>query len=327
MRIYRIHRLKSDQTTMRSFSTSLFSCFFILILVLIPISFTHGNMMDVKVLLVGQELMKETLPLQSGSRLYELQGLNSNKWYEVKISYPASIPATFTLQLSKGSSGLNVGRKLLNTEKIIFQADNGLQFLGDKGEMFVLVNVEPEGIVAIPGVKEREHIIYNIELLELLSPEAIAAIGSQQTPFRRCVGLRKFNFSCFLAAVACVFVVSSIVTPSQCLANIMCISMAVCDELLFGIPHQAWYVVLLVVLCLALALVIPSFLPSYLLPRNQGLDAANHEELEMHYTLLSLCPSFPSSPAKCLIQNAHAKLPITPAHFSRSPHVSHHPRK
>ncbi|XP_015083455.1 uncharacterized protein LOC107026863 isoform X1 [Solanum pennellii] len=197
---------------MRSVSTSLFSCFFILILVLAPISFTHGYMMDIKVLQVGQELMKETLPLQSGSRLYELQGLNSNKWYEVKISYPASIPATFTLQLSKGSSGLNVGRKLLNTEKIIFQADNSLQLLGDEGKMFVLVNVEPEGIVAIPGVKEREHIIYNI----------------------------------------------------------------VCDELLFGIPHQAWYVVVLVVLCLALALVIPSFLPSYLLPRNQGLDAANH---------------------------------------------------
>lgn len=70
--------------------------------------------------------------------------------------------------------------------------------------------------------------------------------------------------------------VSSTVTLSQCLANIMCISMAVCDELLFGIPHQAWYVVVLVVLCLALALVIPSFLPSYLLPRNQGLDAADH---------------------------------------------------
>lgn len=186
----------------------LFGC---LILVLTPISFTHADMMDIKVLQVGQELMKETLPLQSGSRLYELQGLNSNKWYEVKISYPASIPATFTLQLSKGSSGLNVGRKLLNTEKIIFQADS-LQLLGGKGRTFVLVNVEPEGIVAIPGVKERKHITYNI----------------------------------------------------------------VCDELLFGIPHQAWYVVVLVVLCLALALVIPSFLPSYLLPRNQGLDAADH---------------------------------------------------
>lgn len=58
--------------------------------------------MDIKVLQGGQELMKETLPLQSASRLYELQGLNSsrqyelqelnsNKWYEVKISYPASV--------------------------------------------------------------------------------------------------------------------------------------------------------------------------------------------------------------------------------------------
>ncbi|MCD9559908.1 hypothetical protein HAX54_018236 [Datura stramonium] len=192
-----------------SFSTSLFSSV-TLLSILTTISFTHGNMMDIKVLQVGQELMKETLPLQSGSRLYQLQGLNSNKWYEVKISYPASIPATFTLQLSKGTSGLNVGRKLLNTEKIIFQADS-LQLLGDKGGMFVLVNVEPEGIVAIPGVKERKHIIYNI----------------------------------------------------------------VCDELLFGIPHQAWYVVVLVVLCLGLALVIPSFFPSYLLPRNQGLNTAN----------------------------------------------------
>ncbi|KAM3323208.1 putative protein isoform X1 [Capsicum chacoense] len=193
------------------FSTSLFSCVSILIFVLTSISFTNANTMDVKVLRVGLELMKETLPLQSGSRLYELQGLNSNKWYEVKISYPASIPATFTLQLSKGSAGLNVGRKILNTEKIIFQGNN-LQLLGGKGGTFVLVNVEPEGIVSIPGVKERRHIIYNI----------------------------------------------------------------VCDELLFGIPHQAWYVVVLVVVCLALALVIPSFLPLYLLPRNQGLNAANH---------------------------------------------------
>ncbi|OIT01694.1 PREDICTED: uncharacterized protein LOC109226589 isoform X1 [Nicotiana attenuata] len=193
-----------------SISPSLFSSsgslFSVLTLVL---TFIHGNTMDVKVLQVGQELMKETLPFQSGSRLYELQGLNSNKWYEVKISYPASIPATFTLQLSQGSSGLNGGRKLLNTEKIIFQADS-IQLLGDKGGTSVLVNVEPEGIVAIPGVKERKYVIYNI----------------------------------------------------------------VCDELLFGIPHQAWYVVVLVVLCLALALVIPSFLPPYLLPKNQGLNAA-----------------------------------------------------
>ncbi|KAG5591429.1 hypothetical protein H5410_041943, partial [Solanum commersonii] len=69
--------------------------------------------------------------LQSGSRLYELQGLNSNKWYEVKISYPVSV-STFTLQLSKGSSGLNVGRKLLILKKTIFRADNSLELFGDK---------------------------------------------------------------------------------------------------------------------------------------------------------------------------------------------------
>ncbi|KAF3652867.1 putative long chain base biosynthesis protein 1-like [Capsicum annuum] len=134
--------------------------------------------MDVKVLRVGLELMKETLPLQSGSRLYELQGLNSNKWYEVKISYPASIPATFTLQLSKGSSGLNVGRKLLNTEKIIFQGNN-LQLLGGKGGTFVLVNVEPEGIVSIPGVKDRRHIIYNIDSRPTMALPSVTSITSQ----------------------------------------------------------------------------------------------------------------------------------------------------
>jgi len=46
---------------------------------------------DVKALYVGKELWRETLPLQSGSRVYKLQGLKSNSWYEVKISYPASV--------------------------------------------------------------------------------------------------------------------------------------------------------------------------------------------------------------------------------------------
>ncbi|KAK8535286.1 hypothetical protein V6N12_056809 [Hibiscus sabdariffa] len=39
----------------------------------------------------------------------------------------------------------------------------------------------------------------------------------------------------------------------------------VCDELLLGIPYQAWWVVVFVVLCLVSALIIPGYLPSYLL--------------------------------------------------------------
>ncbi|KAK3012593.1 hypothetical protein RJ639_009246 [Escallonia herrerae] len=46
------------------------------------------------------------------------------------------------------------------------------------------------------------------------------------------------------------------------------ISLLVCDELLLGIPHKAWLVVILVVICLGLAFMIPLFLPSYLLDKS-----------------------------------------------------------
>ncbi|KAK4388789.1 hypothetical protein Sango_2215900 [Sesamum angolense] len=159
---------------------------------------------DEKDLHVGEELLKETLPLQNGARLYQLQGLRPHMWYEVKISYPASIPASFSLQLNRGTAdlGLNLGRKLLNTEKIIFMTDEMLSST-DQGGMSVLINVKPEGIVAIPGIQEREYVMFNI----------------------------------------------------------------VCDELLLGIPHKAWYVIILGLVCLVLAFRVPSYLPPFLLPK------------------------------------------------------------
>lgn len=51
---------------------------------------------DVKVLNVGKELKKETLPLQMGHRRYQLHGLKASMWYEVKISYPASVCIMFS---------------------------------------------------------------------------------------------------------------------------------------------------------------------------------------------------------------------------------------
>ncbi|XP_051134602.1 uncharacterized protein LOC127253855 isoform X2 [Andrographis paniculata] len=103
------------------------------------------------------------LPLQNGDCIYQLRELKPHTWYEVKISYPASIPASFSLQLIKGASGLglNQGRKLLNTEKLIFKTVN------DQVGMSVLVNVKPEGIVAIPGKQEREYVVFNIVCDEL----------------------------------------------------------------------------------------------------------------------------------------------------------------
>lgn len=51
---------------------------------------------DVKVLNVGEELKQETLPLQMGHRRYQLRGLKASMWYEVKISYPASVCIMFS---------------------------------------------------------------------------------------------------------------------------------------------------------------------------------------------------------------------------------------
>ncbi|XP_021277723.1 uncharacterized protein LOC110411743 isoform X1 [Herrania umbratica] len=142
---------------------------YVLIFIISSSIFSHGEMLDGSVLNVGEELKKETLPLRMGSRVYQLQGLKSLTWYEVKISYPASIPASFSLQLKKGSSdsGLKGNRILLNTEKLIFKTDS-LDMINDQGGLHVLVTVEPEGFVAIPNTKEREFIIFNIVCDELL---------------------------------------------------------------------------------------------------------------------------------------------------------------
>ncbi|KAL7608829.1 uncharacterized protein LOC111912600 [Lactuca sativa] len=173
-------------------------CCFLLCIILLQT--VYGANLDI--LNVGEELQKETLPLQSGSRIYQLQGLKPNHWYEVKISYPASIPASFSLQLKKENPNFEPKhqRKLLNTEKLIFKNDDEDLQINQSG-MYVMLTVETEGVVAIPNGKEREMVIYNI----------------------------------------------------------------VCDELLLGIPHKAWWVVMFVIICLGVAFVIPSFLPSLLI--------------------------------------------------------------
>ncbi|EOA36255.1 hypothetical protein CARUB_v10010341mg [Capsella rubella] len=147
-------------------------CLLICLIVFINIvpCYSHERLFDGNTLYAGKELWRETLPLQSGSRVYKLQGLKSNSWYEVKISYPASIPALFTLQLLKnGVVGLKLNqmRRLLNTEKLMFKTET-LEEAKNKDGLYVLVTVEPEGVVAIPKIKERSFIIYNIVCEEQL---------------------------------------------------------------------------------------------------------------------------------------------------------------
>ncbi|KAH9287827.1 hypothetical protein KI387_031944, partial [Taxus chinensis] len=117
-----------------------------------------------KVLNVGEELIQEVLPLHMGQALYELYGLKASRWYEVKISYPASIPARFSIAIVKDNATIvfNLGRRLLNTEKQIFKADKIVPDASAYGKNFALVSVEPAGIVAKSHLKEQQFVIFNI---------------------------------------------------------------------------------------------------------------------------------------------------------------------
>ncbi|XP_008777129.1 uncharacterized protein LOC103697113 isoform X5 [Phoenix dactylifera] len=140
---------------------------------------------DIKALTVGDEIKNDPLPLHMGQRIYELRGLRESAWYEVKISYPVSIPARFSIQLKTGESELwlRKNRRLLNTEKLIFKADG-------HRPVYVIVTVEAEGFVAKPNLKERELAVFNIGLLCLvlalvipsfLPPHLLLRIASSQS--------------------------------------------------------------------------------------------------------------------------------------------------
>lgn len=45
----------------------------------------------IKILNVGEELEMENLAWKSEGQLYHLRGLRDLVWYEIKISYPASV--------------------------------------------------------------------------------------------------------------------------------------------------------------------------------------------------------------------------------------------
>ncbi|CAN6286479.1 unnamed protein product [Urochloa humidicola] len=141
----------------------------IVLLLLVPAllllsSAAHSAEESERVLSVGKELVAETMPLRHGRRVYRIDGLRPSAWYEVKISYPASIPSSFSIRLvddPDGADQSSKNRRLLNTEKIIFKAEGS-------SPVYVLVTVEPEGVVAKPNVTEREHALFNIVCDELM---------------------------------------------------------------------------------------------------------------------------------------------------------------
>ncbi|KAL2903680.1 ABC transporter A family member 6, partial [Bienertia sinuspersici] len=88
-------------------------------------------------------------------------------------------PSYVFFALKRGVSDVRMNRlrKLLNTEKLIFKAED-LDEINRQGGLYVLVTVEPEGFVAIPDVLERESILFNIGVYEFQKYAAFARNGA-----------------------------------------------------------------------------------------------------------------------------------------------------
>ncbi|KAG0624683.1 hypothetical protein M758_3G267200 [Ceratodon purpureus] len=170
----------------------------------------HGfHSAELPVLRVGEERKRESLAFFDGSSCeYEVQGLQEGKWYEIKISYPSCIPASFDIRFSQHSSDYRrrEGRKLLNIEKTIFYVTEDFSQQEKTAEPWGRVNVEvhPAGVISKHLSSDHPSIIFNI----------------------------------------------------------------LCEEVIFGIPKQAWWVGCLAALVICSAFYISARLPATLVPAN-----------------------------------------------------------
>jgi hypothetical protein len=82
--------------------------------------FLCRNRPDLLTLRVGEEVKKEKLALQEGSSYeYEVRGLQLSKWYEIKISYPASVCFSSPPPPPISQTTLCLQRATVNTSSVI----------------------------------------------------------------------------------------------------------------------------------------------------------------------------------------------------------------
>ncbi|GAQ84860.1 hypothetical protein KFL_002090120 [Klebsormidium nitens] len=100
----------------------------------------------------GVPLQQVELPMSGGQALYELKGLKKQQGYEVKISFPGTVPATYHIELvGEEREDTRAGRRrLLDTEKLVFTTDDsGRPLRGAVPvQAAILVTVQPLGLVS-----------------------------------------------------------------------------------------------------------------------------------------------------------------------------------
>ncbi|KAL0037476.1 hypothetical protein WJX79_010053 [Trebouxia sp. C0005] len=107
--------------------------------------------------------------LRFGSESISLEDLKPDTGYEVRVSYPATVPSKVTLQLISRNSVQPVHthrRQLMDTEKIIFYTDDLATYQGQ--EHIVEIQAEATGIHRDGPAAKPEYFLYNIVLAELV---------------------------------------------------------------------------------------------------------------------------------------------------------------
>lgn len=104
--------------------------------------------------------------------LYHLKNLDRAKVYIVKISYPASIPSSFSLveiNSSAKQSLSNVRGRRLNTEifPVTFEDTDSSFAANGLVQKDILIHIQSEGVLPIGGIVP-SHCLYDIAVEELL---------------------------------------------------------------------------------------------------------------------------------------------------------------
>ncbi|XP_031556496.1 uncharacterized protein LOC116293231 [Actinia tenebrosa] len=118
----------------------------------------HGEKLE---RLLPEKLLVNEILHHMESAVYLLQNLEKQCSYELRISYPATVPTEFLIKLMNSTeySRNNNGRKLLNTEKIVFENDQ-------HNEQYAKVTAIRTG-VPLHSSRLQDPVIYNIVLEKL----------------------------------------------------------------------------------------------------------------------------------------------------------------
>jgi len=101
------------------------------------------------------------------SVLYILSDLQPNSHYEIRVSYPATSPTDFSFEWSNEDLVQQVGKELLNIEKVMFTTDQNSQISNKRptkeGLFAIRLRAKYSGVSHIPNANKRE-VTYDIVL-------------------------------------------------------------------------------------------------------------------------------------------------------------------